>query len=706
MYDVEQDQQATASPTAATWTWPQTAGRWGLVALFAVIVVAYAVGSWLALLLIEASGLDGVFFIPAGITVGFLLRLPWRFWWVVLLGAGLTEFGMDLTGGYMLTQSIGFTAANVIEPLIGAAIVTIACGVVDLARRRHVLWFIFGAVIAAPAVAAAFRAGADRLFGSDDVLATFAQWWLGDALGVVLVGSAILAWGSSPDRRSLWSMSGGVLIAGSTALSVGVVAFTDLPLVFGVLIGVIGAAVAFGVRAVAITSLAITFAIAIALTRDVEPLIVGLTSEAALVLIKLQLAIFALAGLLVASESHERATAMRAAARSALESEARERERKRNHEVAIRVQRGLLPDRPLSKPGIDIAARYEAASDVLEVGGDWYDTIELRDGRVGLAVGDIVGHGVEAAISMGHLRAALSALALHNDEPASLLMELDEFVGGPSGTSYATVFYAIVDLGEETVTYASAGHPPALLVSPDGATEWLDQGQTGPLHGHVSNRRQASARLRPGMSLVMYSDGLIEQRSESLSVGLDRLKQFASPLGGRTPEDVCNELFARLVSDPPLHDDVVLLVMRNAMDSREYYEVFPAKPEELRNLRSSLRSWIDERDVPAAVGDDLLIAVGEAAANTARHAYRDAISGNVTVRITLVDDVLNVEVSDTGRWRDPLDEEAYPGLGTEIIQSLTDGLQVDKTSLGTHVTFRISISRNIETDAIPVGDHE
>lgn len=191
------------------WAWPGALG--GMAALFLIVILAYALGSRLAILLAEASGLDGVFFIPAGITLAFLLRLPRGAWWVVLAGAGLTELVMDLASGWSVSQALGFAAANVVEPLVGATIVMLAVGRLDLARRRHVLWFTLGAVLTGPAIGALIGAAADRLFGADDFLPTFLQWWLGDALGVVVSGSAILVWGSSRDRRSVFSPVGGML---------------------------------------------------------------------------------------------------------------------------------------------------------------------------------------------------------------------------------------------------------------------------------------------------------------------------------------------------------------------------------------------------------------------------------------------------------------------------------------------------------------
>jgi len=655
------------------------------------VVVAYALGAQVALLLIEASGLQGVLFIPSGITVAFLLRLPRRRWWVVLLGAAVTEFVMDVSSGYMTSQALGFVAANVAEPLVGASIVYAACEAVDLARRRHLIWFIAGAVLIGPAVGAAIGAGADRLFGGDDFLITFGQWWLGDALGVILVGGAILAWGSSLDRRRITSVSGMILITGSIALTLIVFGLSDLPVVFSVLIGVVVAGVVFGVRAVTITSLVIALTIAIVLIFDSEPVLVGMAPSSALVLIKLQLGLFTLAGLLIAAESHERELASREAIRAALESEAWQRQRELDRDLAVTLQRGLLPDRIPTRPGVDIAARYEAAGETQEVGGDWYDTIQLPDDRLALVVGDMVGHGMEAMISMGRTRTALSALAVHSESPSALLSELDQFVSQSAGSTYATIFYAVLDLQAGTVTYSSAGHPPALLVSPDGSLNWLDEAQTEPVYGRPSTRIQASIAFDPGSCLILYSDGLIEQRGQSLAVGLDLLERHGRELVDQTPEVICDELFRR-VAGSDRDDDVVILVVKPGMDPDEFHEVFPARPDELRNLRTSLRAWSEARGLSDGVSDDLLISVGEAMANSVRHAYRDAVGGDVTVRITLVNEHLNVSVADRGKWRDPYDEEAFPGLGTNIIDSVSQGLTVDKSESGTLVTFRIPAS--------------
>jgi len=675
------------------WTWPETSERWGLPLLFLVVVTAYGIGSKLALLLIEASDLQGVLFIPSGITVAFLIRLRHRLWWVVLLAAGLTEFTMDVTSGLTAMQSLGFAVANIAEPLVGAAIVISTCGLLDLGRRRHLLWFTLGAVLIGPAVGGALGAGSDRLFGGDDFLTTMAQWWLGDALGVVLVASAILAWGSSQDRRSLFSSWGAFLILGSVALTVVVITLTDLPLVFSVLVGVTLAGALFGVRTVAVTSLAVALTLAVTLTLDDGGLIVGLSQSAALVLVKLQVGTFALAGLMIAAESNEREIATREAARSAVEAEAAKGERQRQQDLAVHVQRGLLPDELVRKAGLEIAARYEAASDSLEVGGDWYDTIRLPDGRIGLVVGDIVGHGIDAMTSMGRLRSALAALAIHNDQPAALLTELDAFVGGPNGIGYATVFYAIVDSDQRLITYASAGHPPALLMAPNRDVSWLDLGQNEPLHGSGSERVQSTVPLEHGSILLLYSDGLIERRGESLGVGMRRLELALTELANREPDAICDGLIDRLEVLQGRRDDVVVMAMKADLElSNRFHRVFVAEPEELRHIRASIRSWATARHLPPDLQGDLLIVVGEATSNSVRHAFRNSPSGEIDIRLSLNDSELSVRVSDNGRWLPPSDKDDQLGAGTRIIRSVSGDFHRSHSSNGTVVTFTLPLT--------------
>ena len=231
-------------------------------------------------------------------------------------------------------------------------------------------------------------------------------------------------------------------------------------------------------------------------------------------------------------------------------------------EIAIGLQRALLPGTLVVPGGVSVSARYEAASEALEVGGDWYDVFLLADGRVALTVGDVVGHGLAAAAAMGQLRTALAALARYTDSPGELLTRLDAFIATTGTTDFATVCYGILDPATGVFEYASAGHPPILLVSPTGETQWLDDGQSPPLCGDDERQRpEAKAILEQGSLLVLYSDGLIERRDELLTDRLERLKTAAGSLGGLPIADVCDQLVVALGVETSRADDVAVLAV-------------------------------------------------------------------------------------------------------------------------------------------------
>lgn len=556
------DHEVTLAVAGGIWRWPDEQ-RWGRVRLFLLTALGYSAGSQLALLLIKDSGLSSVFFIPAGITVAFLLRVQRRSWWVVVLAAGIAEATMDLNAGFSVGATAGYAAANMIEPVIGALIVTRQCGVLDLARLRHVWWFFVGAVVTGPAIGAAVGLLPALLLGDARAAIQFWQWWLGDSLGVVLVGSAILVWGSSLDRRSLASAGGAGLIGGTLVLTVGLLALTELPLLFLVLIMVAVAGAVFGTRAVAMTALVVATAIAIEVGFGIGGLIVGLSPAAALIIVKLQLWVFTMAGLIVAAEAHELEEASKTAAEATARAAIAEIERRLEHDIAVRLQRALLPEKPMQHPGVDIAARYEAGSEAMVVGGDWYDVIALSGGRIGITIGDVVGHGLEAAAAMGRLRTAVAALAVHTDSPGTLLSYLDEYSQGTNGVEFASAAYSILDPTNGLLTFASAGHPPMLVISPSGATRWLMEGRSLPLHGAaVVERSEASVQLEPGSLLIGFSDGLVERRGESLDAGMVRLEATAREVSNRSASEICDILVEEMGVATIREDDVVVIAIR------------------------------------------------------------------------------------------------------------------------------------------------
>jgi PAS domain S-box-containing protein len=377
----------------------------------------------------------------------------------------------------------------------------------------------------------------------------------------------------------------------------------------------------------------------------------------------------------------------RVAAEAALKAlEAEERE------IALGLQRALLPMQILGRPGIALAARYEAGSDVLEVGGDWFDAFDLPDGRIAVTVGDVVGHGLSAAAAMGQLRTALAALADHANGPGELLMRLEGFLARHQTTDFATVCYAVIDPATGLVEYASAGHPPILAVSPAGEISWLDQGRSRPLSGDYSpDRPQGSTLLEPGSLLVLYSDGLVERRKERIDVGLRRLADAARTVADLPVEDVCTALIARLGVDEARNDDIAVLVVRlEATSSVRFHRRFPARSEQLRDLRVSMRGWLSARGVGQPLQRTLLLAVVEACSNAIDHAYVDMEAGDVRVDMLESDNGgFHVEVRDSGRFRGTAAPSGDRGRGTSIMRMLTDDFSRESTSAGTVVRFRV-----------------
>ena len=194
----------------------------------------------------------------------------------------------------------------------------------------------------------------------------------------------------------------------------------------------------------------------------------------------------------------------------------------REHRGAVALQRSLLPDRLPELVGAPVAAHYLPAKD--EVGGDWYDVIELGAGRVGVAIGDVAGHGVRAATLMGQLRTALRVYALDGHSPGEVLARVDRFLQSFYGRGMATAAYATFDLDSGRLTLSSAGHPRLLSVAPVVPRGSSRQPRNAPLGAVAySNFREEEMTLEYGDIVLLYTDGLVEQRGEPLDTGFERL---------------------------------------------------------------------------------------------------------------------------------------------------------------------------------------
>ncbi|MFG3547572.1 SpoIIE family protein phosphatase [Streptomyces sp. NPDC047725] len=236
----------------------------------------------------------------------------------------------------------------------------------------------------------------------------------------------------------------------------------------------------------------------------------------------------------------------------------------RQRAVAETMQNHLLPQMP-RVPGLQMAVRYLPAPDASQVGGDWYDAFTLSDGATALAVGDVVGHDLEAAAGMAQLRNMLRAYAWSQQAPPSRIVErLDEAIMPITDVSMATLVFARVirtDDGTWELSWTNAGHPPPLLVTRDGLTDYLTDGHSLLLGtGLSTSRPDATLPLPPGSTLLLYTDGLIEAPGRTLDEGMERLRQHAAALAHRPLPSFADQLLRRV--QPPGLDDVALLALR------------------------------------------------------------------------------------------------------------------------------------------------
>ncbi|MGE5635711.1 MAG: SpoIIE family protein phosphatase [Nocardioidaceae bacterium] len=234
----------------------------------------------------------------------------------------------------------------------------------------------------------------------------------------------------------------------------------------------------------------------------------------------------------------------------------------REQRIAETLQRSLLPreDNLPQTEWLAVSARYRPAAAGAEVGGDWFDAIPLGDEQLGLALGDVSGHGIPAAALMGELRHSLRAYALDGYGPADVAMRVHRLASMRAEDAMATLAYVAV-ARDGRMRCVSAGHLPPLVVGPDGRAEFLEL-PTGPPLGFAEGPyREVEVRLPPGATLVLYSDGLVERRGEVIDEGLERLRTAAAePLP--TAEALCAWLLDMLAEDGDPDDDVTLLVAR------------------------------------------------------------------------------------------------------------------------------------------------
>jgi serine phosphatase RsbU (regulator of sigma subunit)/anti-sigma regulatory factor (Ser/Thr protein kinase) len=347
------------------------------------------------------------------------------------------------------------------------------------------------------------------------------------------------------------------------------------------------------------------------------------------------------------------------------------------------MQRALLPEALPQLPGLRFSAKYLPAGSGVKIGGDWYDVYSLSNGRVTCVIGDVVGRGVVAASVMAEIRTALRAYLTEGHGLEKTMSLLNSLLGSMDRKRSATVGMIEIDLERGELEAISAGHLPAVTVLPDGRTEFVE-----PPHGMllgVKGDVEYSAQRYPfpiGSSLLLYTDGLVERRGESLDEGLERLAG-AARLAARSDEaSFADRVYRALIDGSGIDDDIALLAVESLPIGPSLELTFDARPSVLKTLRRMLERWLIAQGVQEEDRFGVTLATSEAASNAVEHAYGGR-EGRFSVSASVDERVIRVTVFDTGRWR--ATKPRGRGRGMAVMRGLVDSVVVEPGAHGTTV---------------------
>jgi anti-sigma regulatory factor (Ser/Thr protein kinase) len=303
-------------------------------------------------------------------------------------------------------------------------------------------------------------------------------------------------------------------------------------------------------------------------------------------------------------------------------------------------------------------------------------------------MGDVLGRGLRAAVVMGRLRSALRAYALEAAEPGEVLERLDRKLQHFEAGQMTTVLYATLDTDLNTVSLSSAGHPLPMMSSPESEVATVIADVDPPLGVDSGVRRRTTTLdVPPGAVLALFTDGLVERRGESITDGLERLRQS---LRAGSAEQRCATAIHTMLGGAEPQDDVALLVMRreDSGDSPPLHVTIPAVATSLVLVRTAVRRWLSTLAVSEREELDVMLALGEAMANVVSHAYGPS-GGTMDVDLSCSAGDIVATIRDTGRWRLP--RGTNRGRGINIMENCADEMSVDTTEAGTEVCLRFHL---------------
>ena len=363
-------------------------------------------------------------------------------------------------------------------------------------------------------------------------------------------------------------------------------------------------------------------------------------------------------------------------------------------ETSLTLQRAMLP--PVQPPA-GFAVRYEPAVPPLEIGGDWYDVLPIGNQRIGIVVGDCVGRGLPAAAIMGQLRSSARALLINGAEPALLLEQLDSAASLIPNAYCTTVFLAVLDTETGLLHYSNAGHMPGMIAGPESATSMLNDARSVPLAVRRDQPRpQATRQLPFGSTLMLFTDGLVERKHESIDDGIARAAASLVETM-KLPLDAIADVVLRELAPIAGYDDDVAMVFYRRQRAPLRIES-SAAADELADIRHRLSDWLADADVPRALIDDIVLVINEACTNCVEHAYRGHNVGAMLLEVNVHDGEIEARITDSGSWKIPKVDPGNSGRGLVLMRILSETMEINSSPTGT--TIDITFRRSSATESV------
>ena len=646
---------------------------------------------------------------PTGIALAALLLGGYRMWPAIFIGA----FVSNAVSDEPLPAAAAIAIGNTLGPLAGAFLLRrFARFDAALERLRDVIALVVAGAMIPMTVTATNGVLVLASFGIvpwSNVRSVWSLWWTGDTMGVLIVAPLILTWASRGRRlKREGTLVEGFVLAIALVAATWVSFITRPPLVYPLYPFLIWTAIRFRQRA---TTSAIAAMAAIAIwgtTRGHGPFAIASVDQRLVFLVTF-LGVLSVSGLVLSALITERRVAEAELRRS------QEALRKRGGELQNALERttrvvetlsaAFLPDKLPQRADFRMDALYMTAGHEALIGGDWYDAFELPDGRIVISIGDVVGHGLDAAVSAGRIRQAIFATAFDAPDPAAVLERVNRMLQVQSAT-VATALVATIDRNLESMRYASAGHPPPIVASPSRAARSMPYGSI-PL-GVVNTLplQVQTVKLERDAVVLFYTDGITEFKRD-IELTEQRLLAVVEALVGDRDEPrpaIAVQRAVMGIEEPA--DDVALVVLQlsppvtreRALDDSTLRKIWSFHSNDAHSAHTSRHELIGFIRSLSASEDELFAAeliLGEVLANTVEHA-----PGLVNIEVDWTSTRPVVTIVDTGPGLArvtqalPCDDFAENGRGLFLISSLAADVRVEATpGRGTKMSIVLPVAR-------------